>query len=187
MRSLTILLFMQIVDAKRCNPIHNSSRYIVECSTDVQPPAYLRRRDTYNLSSIAHPDCKDSILPFHSLKEDAWPRMEELGLDESQMRALQLALTKELAIIQGPPGTGEGLKSHCWKDDLIHLWMKSVTCISHICKITKSKEMQSFTFLLKYMKIRLLCFFHFFLRKNLRWPEDCSGSVDQSGSLERWI
>lgn len=33
--------------------------------------------------------------------------MEELGLDDSQMKALQLALTKELAIIQGPPGTGE--------------------------------------------------------------------------------
>ena len=46
-------------------------------------------------------------MPFHSLNEKAWPRMEELGLDESQKAALQLALTKELAIIQGPPGTGE--------------------------------------------------------------------------------
>lgn len=101
--------------------MHNSSRYIVECSTDVQPSAYLQRQDIYNLSSIADPDHSDSVLPFHSLKEDAWPRMEALGLDESQMKALQLALTKELAIIQGPPGTGETLKSHCWKDDFIHL------------------------------------------------------------------
>ncbi|XP_044066857.1 NFX1-type zinc finger-containing protein 1-like isoform X2 [Siniperca chuatsi] len=88
-------------------------RYIVECSTDVQPPAYLQRRDIYDLSSIADPDYKDSIRPFHSLEEEAWPRMEELGLDESQMRAFQLALTKELTIIQGPPGTGKtyvGLK-----------------------------------------------------------------------------
>uniref|UniRef100_A0A4W6EBA4 Zinc finger NFX1-type containing 1 n=1 Tax=Lates calcarifer TaxID=8187 RepID=A0A4W6EBA4_LATCA len=88
-------------------------RYIVECSTDVRPPAYLRGTDVYNLSSIAEPDCKDRMLPFHSLTEEAWPRMEELGLDESQMKALQLALTKELAIIQGPPGTGKtyvGLK-----------------------------------------------------------------------------
>ncbi|XP_070815806.1 NFX1-type zinc finger-containing protein 1 [Chaetodon trifascialis] len=88
-------------------------RYIVECETDVQPPAYLQRTDTYNLSSVADPEYADSIRPFHSLKEDAWPRMEELGLDESQMRAFQLALTKELAIIQGPPGTGKtyvGLK-----------------------------------------------------------------------------
>lgn len=88
-------------------------RYIVECSTDVHPPAYLQRRDIYDLSSIADPNYKDSVRPFHSLEEEAWPRMEELGLDESQMRAFQLALTKELTIIQGPPGTGKtyvGLK-----------------------------------------------------------------------------
>ncbi|XP_070758638.1 NFX1-type zinc finger-containing protein 1 isoform X2 [Enoplosus armatus] len=102
-------------------------RYIVECSTDVQPPAYLRRRDGYNLSAIAAPDYKDSLRTFHSLDEKAWPRMEELGLDESQMKACQQALTKELTIIQGPPGTGKtyvGLKiaqalltnQHLWRD-----------------------------------------------------------------------
>ncbi|KAM3842920.1 NFX1-type zinc finger-containing protein 1-like, partial [Diretmus argenteus] len=87
-------------------------RYIVECSPDVQPPAYLAESDTYNLSHIAAED-NVSMEPFHSLEPEAWPRIEELGLDESQMRALQLALTKELAIIQGPPGTGKtyvGLK-----------------------------------------------------------------------------
>ncbi|XP_034726304.1 NFX1-type zinc finger-containing protein 1 isoform X2 [Etheostoma cragini] len=88
-------------------------RYIVECSTDVHPPAYLQRRDIYDLSSVAHPEHKDGIKPFHSLEARAWPSMEKLGLDESQMRAFQLALTKELTIIQGPPGTGKtyvGLK-----------------------------------------------------------------------------
>uniref|UniRef100_A0A673AYI1 NFX1-type zinc finger-containing protein 1-like n=1 Tax=Sphaeramia orbicularis TaxID=375764 RepID=A0A673AYI1_9TELE len=88
-------------------------RYIVECNADIQPPAYLQRQDMYDLSHIADPAHKDSLKPFHSLDEQAWPKMEKLGLDESQMRALKLALTKELAIIQGPPGTGKtyvGLK-----------------------------------------------------------------------------
>ncbi|XP_068568539.1 NFX1-type zinc finger-containing protein 1 [Cebidichthys violaceus] len=88
-------------------------RYIVECSTDVEPPAYLRRRDDYDLSSVAHSDHKHNVQPFHSLVAQAWPMKEKLGLDESQMRAFQLALTKELTIIQGPPGTGKtyvGLK-----------------------------------------------------------------------------
>ncbi|XP_015239630.1 PREDICTED: NFX1-type zinc finger-containing protein 1 [Cyprinodon variegatus] len=88
-------------------------RYIVECSTDVQPPAYLRRNDVYDLSPVANPEHKSSIKPFKSLDPEAWPDMEELGLDVSQMKAFQLALTKELAIIQGPPGTGKtyvGLK-----------------------------------------------------------------------------
>ncbi|XP_077386229.1 NFX1-type zinc finger-containing protein 1 [Festucalex cinctus] len=88
-------------------------RYIVECSTDVQPPAYLPGNDMYDLSSIAEEKYKKCIEPFLSLNENNWPTKEMLSLDESQMRALRLALTKELAIIQGPPGTGKtyvGLK-----------------------------------------------------------------------------
>lgn len=77
----------------------------------MQPPAYLQIRDVYDLSFIAEPDCKDGVMQVHTLKEEAWPKMEELGLDESQMKAFQLALTKELAIIQGPPGTGETLNT----------------------------------------------------------------------------
>ncbi|XP_061543897.1 NFX1-type zinc finger-containing protein 1 [Phycodurus eques] len=88
-------------------------RYIVECSKDVQPPAYLPGSDIYNLSSIAEANYKGHIRPFHSLNVDAWPKKEVFSLDDSQMSALELALTKELAIVQGPPGTGKthvGLK-----------------------------------------------------------------------------
>ncbi|KAM6979789.1 NFX1-type zinc finger-containing protein 1 [Aplochiton taeniatus] len=88
-------------------------RYIVECNKEVRPPAYLRIEDTYDLSDISKGEHKGTVKPFHSLAPEAWPPMDRLGLDESQMAALQLALTKELAIIQGPPGTGKtyvGLK-----------------------------------------------------------------------------
>ena len=34
-----------------------------------------------------------------------WPNSSLLGLNDSQYKALQLALTNELAVIQGPPGT----------------------------------------------------------------------------------
>lgn len=43
----------------------------------------------------------------------SWPSAKDLELDDSQVKALQLALTKEFAVIQGPPGTGKtfiGLK-----------------------------------------------------------------------------
>ena len=39
------------------------------------------------------------------LKLAAWPSAEDLELDDSQYKALQMALTKEFAVIQGPPGT----------------------------------------------------------------------------------
>uniref|UniRef100_A0A3B4AZB3 RZ-type domain-containing protein n=1 Tax=Periophthalmus magnuspinnatus TaxID=409849 RepID=A0A3B4AZB3_9GOBI len=88
-------------------------KYLVDCSPDVERPAYLYRGDTYDLSAVAHPDFKTKVRPFHCLDTEAWPTMEQLGLDESQFKAFQMALTKELAIIQGPPGTGKtyvGLK-----------------------------------------------------------------------------
>lgn len=88
-------------------------RYIVECNTDVDPPAYLRVEGrSYDLSSIMA-EGQEKILPFNPLTPHAWPDEEKMGLDESQLQALKLALTSELTIIQGPPGTGKtyvGLK-----------------------------------------------------------------------------
>ena len=54
---------------------------------------------------------KGSDVPILSLAY--WPSAKDLELDDSQYRALQMALTKEFAVIQGPPGTGKtyiGLK-----------------------------------------------------------------------------
>ena len=41
------------------------------------------------------------------LNLDSWPSAKDLELDDSQSHALQLALTKEFAVVQGPPGTGK--------------------------------------------------------------------------------
>lgn len=44
---------------------------------------------------------------FRVLATNTWPSHEDLGLNESQFEAYQLALTHEFAVIQGPPGTGK--------------------------------------------------------------------------------
>ncbi|XP_035691669.1 NFX1-type zinc finger-containing protein 1-like [Branchiostoma floridae] len=47
------------------------------------------------------------------LDTDAWPSGEDLHLDESQLGAVQTALTRQFSVIQGPPGAGKtyiGLK-----------------------------------------------------------------------------
>lgn len=86
-------------------------RYIVDCNPDVHPPEYIMQfRSDYDLSNIAKNDHKNKVKPFDPLNETAWPSEEQLGLDESQLKALKLALTKELAIVQGPPGTGREFK-----------------------------------------------------------------------------
>ncbi|KAJ8042125.1 NFX1-type zinc finger-containing protein 1 [Holothuria leucospilota] len=45
--------------------------------------------------------------------EKTWPGADELGFDDSQMKAFKAALREEICLIQGPPGTGKtyvGLK-----------------------------------------------------------------------------
>uniref|UniRef100_A0A8D0HIJ5 Zinc finger NFX1-type containing 1 n=1 Tax=Sphenodon punctatus TaxID=8508 RepID=A0A8D0HIJ5_SPHPU len=103
-------------------------KYIVECDPLVQEPAYLRRGGTYDIRPLMEEPAAAAEeeegaafeIPVglksarvNILDLNQWPSLEALKLDESQMQALQLALTKELAIIQGPPGTGKtyvGLK-----------------------------------------------------------------------------
>ena len=74
--------------------------------------------------SLDNPDvAKDKIFN--------WPDRESLGLNESQMRAFQLALTKEFALIQGPPGTGKtfvGLKIAQALLDNKSLWQDEKGC-----------------------------------------------------------
>ena len=127
---------------------------IVLCSRQVEPPQYLRTAEepTYDLLSIAgrrvranryheygtaddddeEIDIDPVDMPLAAvpiLQRGTWPSAETLHLDESQLRAVQTALTKRVAIIQGPPGTGKtyiGLKvvrvflenSHVWNSAL---------------------------------------------------------------------
>ncbi|GFN85330.1 nfx1-type Zinc finger-containing protein 1-like [Plakobranchus ocellatus] len=88
-------------------------RHIVFCEKTVKPPKYMlraSRNPQYNL----HPLMKDNasvIVPV--LTATKWPSSNKMSLNWSQREAVQMALTKKLAVIQGPPGTGKtyvGLK-----------------------------------------------------------------------------
>ncbi|KAJ8336970.1 hypothetical protein SKAU_G00381900 [Synaphobranchus kaupii] len=114
-------------------------RYIVSCEKDISPPGYLlahqhgysfrallndqqletdplflrRQRRLLAAAALDSEDTTSSQTVKDILNFSDWPSQEQLGLDDSQMKAVQLALTKELVIIQGPPGTGKtyvGLK-----------------------------------------------------------------------------
>ncbi|XP_068745969.1 NFX1-type zinc finger-containing protein 1-like isoform X4 [Montipora capricornis] len=118
-------------------------KYIVNCEKDVEAPAYLRNRFrervTFDLTPIMRGESRNvgpspsgsSLLRLRfaslNLRDNsrgkgtnvpilnlaAWPTAEDLELDNSQYRAIKMALTKEFAVIQGPPGTGKtylGLK-----------------------------------------------------------------------------
>ena len=41
------------------------------------------------------------------LRPEAWPSVEGLPLNKSQLEALKTAITTEFSVIQGPPGTGK--------------------------------------------------------------------------------
>ncbi|EAW75661.1 zinc finger, NFX1-type containing 1, isoform CRA_a, partial [Homo sapiens] len=98
-------------------------RNIVECNSHVKEPRYLLMGGRYDFTPlIENPSATGEFLRnveglrhprINVLDPGQWPSKEALKLDDSQMEALQFALTRELAIIQGPPGTGKtyvGLK-----------------------------------------------------------------------------
>lgn len=73
-------------------------RYIVNGNTDVKAPDYLTP------GVIIKVDPEKPSYTQHHLRTYG---ITGLNLDDSQKEAIHLALTKEFALIEGPPGTGK--------------------------------------------------------------------------------
>ncbi|KAJ7385060.1 NFX1-type zinc finger-containing protein 1 [Desmophyllum pertusum] len=102
------------------------TKYLVECSAEVEPPEYLRREDDqdpvcYDLSKALDVPFAAKATRVPVLKSEAWPLVETLRLNRSQLEALRTAITTEFSVIQGPPGTGKtyvGAKIvRCWLEN----------------------------------------------------------------------
>ena len=77
----------------------------------VEKPAYTSINHTYDFSCLANPG--QHIGDVNIFADETWPRCDDIAVNESQLRALKLALTSNFCLIQGPPGTGKtyvGLK-----------------------------------------------------------------------------
>ena len=94
------------------------SQYLVQLQKAVAKPTYLRnkREVVFNLKGIIcncdKKECKHEQV--HLMDRHSWDNsLATSTLDDSQKKALHMALTSELALIQGPPGAGKtyvGLK-----------------------------------------------------------------------------
>ncbi|KAK6982965.1 NFX1-type zinc finger-containing protein 1 [Biomphalaria glabrata] len=80
-------------------------RYIITCKKEVHPPKYLENKATYNLACIMRKKYETFRVPIRD--KSKWPVAEITTLNDSQLEALNFALTHEMTIIQGPPGTGK--------------------------------------------------------------------------------
>lgn len=79
-------------------------RYIVHCETEINPPNYLLAsgEPMYDFTPILSEEAVcQRLRKFPVLKTNRWPNERHLSFDPSQMKAAQMALTKELALIQG--------------------------------------------------------------------------------------
>jgi hypothetical protein len=89
--------------------------YLVKKSTSICPPKYLQGDKTMNLSGVVckclDKDCTHKAVSV--CNESSWCDLPCTNLDESQLKALQLALTSKLPLIQGPPGTGKTYVGVC--------------------------------------------------------------------------
>uniref|UniRef100_T1IDH6 NF-X1-type domain-containing protein n=1 Tax=Rhodnius prolixus TaxID=13249 RepID=T1IDH6_RHOPR len=72
-------------------------KYIISSETSKKLPAYVNRETVYKI-------CGHNI---QICNPNDWPVAEKLRLNDSQLQAIQTALTSEFSLIQGPPGTGK--------------------------------------------------------------------------------
>ncbi|XP_056376825.1 NFX1-type zinc finger-containing protein 1-like [Hyla sarda] len=154
--------------------------YIVLCNTAMSPPLYLSQNPSgFTLEKLLqsgnstlqqdhstrapfslHTALSNMHLKrqFNVLDSSTWPTKEELQLDQSQFRALQMALTSELAIIQGPPGTGKtyvGLKIMHALLNNSNLWKQGNSPILVVCYTNHALD-QFLEGVLKYSKCSIV-------------------------------
>ncbi|KAG7455459.1 hypothetical protein MATL_G00256900 [Megalops atlanticus] len=119
----------------------------------------LRKMRQRIMGRDSDPEVKEGTEPKETVGDilnfSEWPSKEKLNLDESQMKAVQLALTKELAIIQGPPGTGKtyvGLKIVKALLDNDHIWQSGGSSPILVVCYTNHALDQFLEGILKFMK-----------------------------------
>ena len=87
---------------------------------NIQPPEYMcltaagNPQSMFNMTgALGISKQHDTLHLFDISRQECWPNVEHVQLDESQLRAMKMALTQKVSVIQGPPGTGKtyiGLK-----------------------------------------------------------------------------
>lgn len=80
-------------------------KYFVHVNANIPSPTYLASGMVYRLpNGFPLTDPKAKSFNVQILNERGWPAYHHFALNESQYKAYRAALTKQLVIIQGPPG-----------------------------------------------------------------------------------
>lgn len=96
------LNFLQDVDLNN----FPMKKYIVDAVTESDKLSNLLKDNRNQIDfSILMDNGNNNQTKARPLDYQHWPSASELNLDQSQYEGLQKALTQELTIIQGPPGT----------------------------------------------------------------------------------
>jgi hypothetical protein len=80
-------------------------KYLLHCDTNVALPNYFENKTEIDFRPIlvknneGHKEFDGNLSSVKDLT--TWPNAKQLGLDESQHEALQAAITKAVAVIQG--------------------------------------------------------------------------------------
>lgn len=78
-------------------------KYIVNVDKGISRPSYLANDSTYTISNGLPSGSATKTLVKIS-NDNEWPSHTDLNFDESQYDAYRAALTKQMVVIQGPPG-----------------------------------------------------------------------------------
>ncbi|ORX48781.1 P-loop containing nucleoside triphosphate hydrolase protein [Hesseltinella vesiculosa] len=106
-------------------------KYLVDLDLDMRVPYYAAHKRYFDIDTSPKRRQSGHRKPVDIM--DNWPPYD-IGMDKTQMDALQTILSNELAIIQGPPGTGKTFVGTYAMQVLLSNYDRSVGPIVCICQ-----------------------------------------------------
>jgi len=95
--------FTEILIESKCQEVQPPAYMCLTSSTIIDHPQFL-----FNMKNTLGIDKQyNAFHSFDVTRPSCWPCIEHVQLDESQLKAMKMALTQKVSVIQGPPGTGK--------------------------------------------------------------------------------
>ena len=106
-----IMPFTEILIESKCSIVQPPQYMCLSEDTRISHPQLVfDMKDALGMAdrhNHLHPVLQNRLHSFDVSKPECWPKIDQVQLDESQLKAMKMALTQKVSVIQGPPGTGK--------------------------------------------------------------------------------
>ena len=103
-----IMPFTEILIEFKCSTVQPPQYMCLTEDTEIEHPKLVfNMKDALGMIDLLSASLSSTLYSFDVSRPECWPTVDQVQLDESQLKAMKMALTQKVSVIQGPPGTGK--------------------------------------------------------------------------------